>query len=92
MDDYELQNPAGICVDSSGNILIADSGNCRIHCLDPQGRFLDYVLTWEDGLAEPQALAFCEHDGTLAFTEGSSGLVKKYKYDQFKYSTDYTNS
>ena len=28
-DDYQLQNPAGVCVDRAGNILIADSSNCR---------------------------------------------------------------
>ena len=28
-EDYELQNPAGVCVDHHGNILVADSGNCR---------------------------------------------------------------
>ena len=28
-DDYQLQKPAGVCVDRFGNILIADSSNCR---------------------------------------------------------------
>ena len=28
-EDYELLNPAGVCVDHRGNILVADSGNCR---------------------------------------------------------------
>ncbi len=75
-DDYELQHPCGIAVDQYNNILIADSGNSRIHLLDNKGRLIDYVLTWEDGIAEPQALCINQH-GHLVLTEATTGKMNR---------------
>ena len=40
--------------------------------LNPRGEFVDYVLTWEDGVADPQAMAIDKH-GYLVLTEPSAG-------------------
>ena len=79
-DDGQLKHPAGVCLDREGNILLADSGNCRVLLLDKNGELINYALTWEDGLAEPQALVV-DDDNHLVVTEGSTGLVKVYDYN-----------
>jgi sugar lactone lactonase YvrE len=33
-----LNQPAGLAVDSGGNLYIADQGNNRVRCVDPRGR------------------------------------------------------
>ena len=40
--------------------------------LNPRGEFVDYVLIWEDGVADPQAMAIDKH-GHLVLTEPSAG-------------------
>ena len=77
-EDQALGHPAGICTDRQGNILVADTGNCRVIALTPEGKFKDFVLTWEDGIAEPQAIATTKK-GELIVTEGSTGVVKIFK-------------
>eukprot|EP00058_Branchiostoma_floridae_P012614 XP_002598102.1 hypothetical protein BRAFLDRAFT_85680 [Branchiostoma floridae] len=41
----ELCNPHGICTDSAGNIIVADSGNSRLVLFDKTGRCLKQVTT-----------------------------------------------
>ncbi len=78
-NDEQLQHPSGICTDLDGNILLADSGNCRVHMLDPYGNFKDYILTWEDGIAEPQTMTV-NSEGHLVVTEGTTGVLKVFNY------------
>ncbi|XP_022345972.2 uncharacterized protein LOC111138342 [Crassostrea virginica] len=49
--------PHGICTDKMGNILVCDN-QCkyRIHMLNPDGVFLRYLLSKEDGILEPLGL------------------------------------
>ena len=77
--DNVLRHPAGVCVDRHGNVLMADLENSRIHLVDASGTFRGFLLTWEDGLAEPLAMTFDNH-GHLVVTEASTGLVKVYNY------------
>ena len=77
--DNEFRHPAGVCVDRHGNVLVADLENSRIHLVDASGTFRGFLLTWEDGLAEPLAMTFDNH-GHLVVTESSTGLVKVYNY------------
>ncbi|KAK2182687.1 hypothetical protein NP493_338g02001 [Ridgeia piscesae] len=78
--ENQLQHPAGVCVDHHGNILVADLENSRIHLLDANGEFRDFLLTWEDGISEPMAMTF-DNQGHLVVTEASTGVVKVYNYE-----------
>ncbi|CAH1795370.1 unnamed protein product [Owenia fusiformis] len=40
----ELSSPNDICTDTDNNIIIADTGNKRVHLLDPRGQFKKYIL------------------------------------------------
>ena len=79
-DAQELKQPCGLCVDeSTNNILVADSGNARIALIDSDGEFLMDLLSWEDGLSDPQSLLINKHN--LIITE-TTGIVKVFNYQQ----------
>ena len=48
--------PMDLCTDSAGHVLITDYKNHRVHILDKDGRFLQYLLTREQGLLEPVSI------------------------------------
>ena len=37
----QFETPAGVAVDSGGNLFVLDTGNCRIQRLDPEGKVLE---------------------------------------------------
>ena len=73
-----LNHPYGVCTDMHGNILIADNWNHKVHLISGDGRFLRYLLTKDDGLHWPQALAI-DKQGHLLVAE-LQGSVKVYQY------------
>ena len=75
--DQVLQ-PYGVCTDAFGYIFVADNKNHRIHLLMPDGRFHKFLLSKQDGLWHPMALAI-NNSGHLVLTE-SLGKVKVFKY------------
>ena len=48
--------PVGVCTDQMGHILITDYINHRIHILDQEGRFIQHIMTPEQGLHMPNAI------------------------------------
>ena len=74
----KLQSPSGLCVHKNGDLFVADTDTCTILRLDRHGQMLGPVVTWEDGLGDPQALAI-NRQGHLVVTEGNTGLVKIYR-------------
>ena len=42
-----------VCTDQMGHVLITDRNNHRIHILDQEGRFIQYILTSQQGLQRP---------------------------------------
>ncbi|XP_013400424.1 tripartite motif-containing protein 3-like [Lingula anatina] len=74
----ELSSPGGVCTDSYGHIFIADTGNHRIVALSPQGEFIRYIATEDDGLECPTALAI-NPAGQLVVAE-RQGKVKTFQY------------
>ncbi|XP_078579213.1 uncharacterized protein LOC144863692 [Branchiostoma floridae x Branchiostoma japonicum] len=66
-----LNNPRGICTDSSGNVIVADSGNRRVKMFDKRGRFLKHVPT---DTPRPQAVAMTPQ-GQLVVTDTEEDLV-----------------
>ncbi|CAH1787729.1 unnamed protein product [Owenia fusiformis] len=75
----QLDWPCGVCTDSLDNIIIADCNNDRIHLLDPTGRFIKYLLTPEDNVKYPYALAI-DHNGDLLVSTWLSGDLHFIKY------------
>ena len=48
--------PVGVCTDEIGHILITDCKNDRVHILDKEGQFIQYILTSQQGLSNPKAI------------------------------------
>ena len=56
-DDRRFFFPSGLCTDNAGHVLITDYYNDRVHILDRDGRFLQYLLTREQGFRRPLSIA-----------------------------------
>jgi sugar lactone lactonase YvrE len=76
----QLWNPAGIAVDSSGDVFVADSGNFRIHKFDSQGA---YLRRWggngsgNDEFRKPLGVA-CDAAGNVYVADTENYRVIKY--------------
>ena len=46
----------GLCTDNAGHVLITDWNNNRVHILDKDGKFLQYLLTEVQGLERPSRI------------------------------------
>ena len=74
--------PVDVCTDQMGHILIADYDNHRLHMLDQQGQFIQYVLTREQGLCNPANIDV-DNEGHVWVGESlgnSKGCVKVARY------------
>lgn len=79
---YTLESggiPQGIEVDSSGNILVADSKNEQLLLLSAQGTFMQTLLTSKQGLEKPTAVTV-NPEQHLVVAEGTTGEIKTYDY------------
>ncbi|CAH1781271.1 unnamed protein product, partial [Owenia fusiformis] len=80
-----LNHPRGVCVDTFGNILVADNYDNRVQLLSPDGNFIRHVLSESDELNEPWSLAMDTEDNLLIGTESRhllarcEAFVVKYK-------------
>ena len=64
------------CSDQRGGIILTDVYNHAVHVLSADGQFLQYLLTAQDGLVYPRALAL--HDDTL-WVGCDDGVVRVVK-------------
>src|SRR5438552_2061411 len=80
----EFDSPLGMCIDGSGNILVADTGNGRIEKFSPTGSFLTVIASKGSGhgqLAEPNGIAL-DRSGNIYVAEvGSNHRVQKLAPD-----------
>ena len=44
---------SNVCTDQVGHVLITDVDNSRVHILDQEGQFIQYILTSQQGLSKP---------------------------------------
>ena len=77
--DGQLMCPEGVCIDSYGNILVADSANERVQLLSSDGRFQKVLVGSGHGLETPEAVCL-DNEEYLLVTDGRSGEVKTYNY------------
>ena len=76
--DGKLDHPYGVCADKYGHIIVADTWNNRVHLLTEEARFIQTLLTKDDGIQWPQALAVTK-EGLLIVVE-QHGNIKLYQY------------
>ena len=77
--DNNRFSPKDLCTDSTGRVLITD-WNHRVHILDTDGRFLQHILTEEQGLWRPVSIDV-DSEGN-AWVGEKYGGVKVVKYLQ----------
>ena len=75
----QLMCPEGVCVDSYGNILVADTANERVQLLSSDGQFQRVLVGSRQGLETPEAVCL-DNEEYLLVTDGRSGEVKTYNY------------
>ena len=71
--------PVKICTDLIGHIFITDLNNHCIHILDQEGKFVQYVLTSEQGLNEPTIIDV-DSEGYVWVAEFYNRCVKVASY------------
>jgi DNA-binding beta-propeller fold protein YncE len=79
----EFDSPTGIAVDSSGNVLVADTMNGRIQKFSPNGTFVTSIGTRGKGhgqLGEPNGIAI-DRAGNIYVAEASNSRVQKLAPD-----------
>ena len=79
----QFEFPTGIAVDSTGNVLVGDSGNGRIEKFSPTGAFLSNIGTKGTGpgqLRDPNGLAV-DRTGNIYVADTSNGRVQKMAPD-----------
>ncbi|KAJ8297611.1 hypothetical protein KUTeg_024142 [Tegillarca granosa] len=69
----------GIACDKLGNILLSDHKNNRIHQIDCDGNFLQFVLASEHGIEYPWGLSI-DDEGKLWVCNETGDEVRVYKY------------
>ena len=72
--------PVDVCTDEMGLVLITDHDNKRVHILDQEGQFIQYVLTSQQGLDCPTTIAV-DREGYVWVGE-VGGHVKVARYLQ----------
>ena len=77
--EHELGQPLSVIRDPSGHVLVSDNRGHRVHRLTPEGAFLQYALTQEDGIEFPNSLFFDPKTDRL-YVGQSDGKVRVYKY------------
>ena len=73
-------DPMDLCTDSAGHVLITYHHNHTVDILDRDGRFLQYLLTREQGLGEPVSINVDGEGNT--WVGDYTGNVKVVKYLQ----------
>lgn len=72
-------SPHGITTDRLHQVLIADSENNRIHCIDVDGHFMKFICC---GLVDPRAVQVNTINNNLYVGEFRTGKIKIIKYIQ----------
>ena len=78
--DGQLIHPTGVFVDYMDHIFVADNGNHRISLFSSAGNFIQHILSEEDGLMRPEAVAI-SNGSRLAVTENAEDVQGVRVYD-----------
>ncbi|NXQ04650.1 NHLC4 protein, partial [Vidua macroura] len=72
---HQFGNPAGVCVDTDGSILVADEQRRTVHLFPEHGAPICLVST---GLRRPAGMA-CSSSGHLLVADTEENCVKVFK-------------
>ena len=76
----ESFRPCDICTDDAGHVLITDWNNESVHILNKDGKFVQYLLTGEQGLENPSDIDVdSEGDAWVGQYESGDVIVVKYR-------------
>lgn len=78
-------SPADVCTDPDGNFLVIDSHDDTVHLLDKKGKFLQIIMSAEDGLSGIKCIAM-DAFGWLRIG-CNDGMVHFVNYQHFKSTT-----
>lgn len=73
---HQFGNPAGICADKEGNIIVADEQRQKVHLFPKNGSPICLV---SKGLLRPTGVA-CSTEGSLLVTDSGENDVKVFRY------------
>ena len=73
--------PVDVCTDEMGHVLITDLNNHRVHILDQEGQFIQYILTSQQGLNYPTTIDV-NQEGYVWVGEYFNECVKVTRYLQ----------
>ena len=88
----QLNNPRGVCLDSSGRVFISDCGNSRISVFEADGTFLYHIsgnTVDSSNLNAPWGLTF-DQCGNLHVVDTNSNTIKVFT-PQGQYITQYNS-
>ena len=74
----KVLGPAAVCTDQMGHVLIADYGVRRVHILDQEGQFIQYVLTAQQGLQWPTTIDVDTEGYVWVGDDAKQIMVAKY--------------
>lgn len=83
----EFDRPQAICADASGNIYVADTGNCRVQSLSPAGEALAIWGGWgydsgQFGGDGPLGIAVDEH-GVVLVSDSHTAIGGNHRVQRF---------
>ena len=67
----QFKFPRGVCVDQESTVIVADRNNDRVSQVTLTGRFVRHLLTRDDGVRAPYAVAITA-TGQLVVTESGN--------------------
>ena len=74
--------PSNVCTDQMGHVLITDYWQSRVHILDQEGQFIQYILTSQQGLRLPTMIDVDTLGNVWVGEYGEQNLIKVAKYLQ----------
>lgn len=72
--------PRGVVSNNKGQVLIADNENDVVHLVDPDGQFLEFVLTRKDGLCKPYSVTM-DTDGRFYLGNVGNSTIQVFDCD-----------
>ena len=78
--DGQFVYPRGVCLDEGGNVMVADRNNDRVSLFTPGGGFIKHILTKEDGIRDPYAIAITPTRNLVVTSSGAGrASLKMYQ-------------
>ncbi|XP_063416314.1 uncharacterized protein LOC134697956 [Mytilus trossulus] len=74
----DLTGPRGLCIDTYGNIIVADHESDRIIVISKDGQNSKVLIGEEDGLVEPQCICFTQNESSGFICDFNGTYLAKF--------------